>query len=144
RRTLAGVRPPGLAVCWQLYRSLLLTRGEKPRDAAWTSLIPVEACRPLNHWIFRKYSTRYHAPRRAARTDLSISRRTSRSRRADRLSWSFLPRARPSSTLARPALSDLTSVPLSTRPASTVSRISYSCRARRLVATGRSPEISLA
>src|SRR5205807_1083255 len=23
-----------------------LTRGEKPRDAAWTSLIPVETCRP--------------------------------------------------------------------------------------------------
>jgi hypothetical protein len=47
RRALAGVRPPELAECWQLYRSLYLTRGEKPRDAAWTSLIPVETCRPL-------------------------------------------------------------------------------------------------
>src|SRR5581483_4316343 len=47
RPTLTVVRPPGLAECRQLYRSHLLTRGEKPRDAAWTSLIPVETCRPL-------------------------------------------------------------------------------------------------
>src|SRR2546427_1546047 len=40
-------RRPGLADCRQLCRSHLLTRGEKPRDAAWTSLIPVETCRPL-------------------------------------------------------------------------------------------------
>src|SRR5881398_1567834 len=46
RRALTGVRPPELAECRQLYRSHLLTRGEKPRDAAWTSLIPVETCRP--------------------------------------------------------------------------------------------------
>src|SRR5437867_10694138 len=47
RRALTGVRPPELAGCRQLYRSLYLTRGEKPRDAAWASLIPVETCRPL-------------------------------------------------------------------------------------------------
>jgi hypothetical protein len=35
---------------------------------------------------------------------LAISRRASRSRRAWRLSWSFLPRASPSSTFARPFL----------------------------------------
>jgi hypothetical protein len=57
RRTLAGVRPPELAGCWQLYRSLYLTRGEKPRDAAWTSLIPVETFRPLVRSLIFKSTT---------------------------------------------------------------------------------------
>src|SRR5207249_10267002 len=65
RRTLTGVKPPGLAECPQLYRYLLLTRGEKPRDAAWTSLIPVEACRPpSDDSIVHKCST---TTRRVAR-----------------------------------------------------------------------------
>src|SRR5438876_9425572 len=93
---LAVVRPPGLAVCWQLEGAHLLTRGEQPRDAAWTSLIPVEACRP--------HSLCYHAPFRDSRTAFSISRRVSFSRRAERLSWSFLPRASPISSFARPLL----------------------------------------
>src|SRR5439155_24775064 len=133
---LAVVRPPGLAVCWQLEGAHLLTRGEQPRDAAWTSLIPVEACRPLSSEgdssPFRRLSHtfgvlrpaspltveataglrgqsprskhHYQAPRRVSRTAFSISRFVSRSRRAERLSWSFLPRASPISSFARPLL----------------------------------------
>src|SRR5881396_1664507 len=56
RRALTGVRPPELAECRQLYRSLFLTRGEKPRDAAWTSLIPVETCRPLHCDVLSQFT----------------------------------------------------------------------------------------
>src|SRR5439155_17544563 len=123
--TPAVVRPPELAVCWQLEDSHLFTRGEKPRDAAWTSLIPVETCRPplvcrspherdvalsIDAGRPSDYSSSSRLRRRGpparvtVRAAWSISRRWSRSRSVARLSCSFLPRPRPSSTLARPCL----------------------------------------
>src|SRR5204862_8240545 len=79
RRALTGVRPPELAGCRQLYRSLYLTRGEKPRDAAWTSLIPVETCRPLlSNTIFGLLTARLVGGTASARTSARSLRRARR------------------------------------------------------------------
>src|SRR5260370_734403 len=47
RRRLAGVRPPELAECRQLYPCPQFYEERAPRDAACASLIPVETSRPL-------------------------------------------------------------------------------------------------